>query len=290
MKNEADDTSTDDQQEQTMKDTDTFKSGSTWIIKVILKDEGYSEWKVFINSNVPRTQYDTIKGLLKKGKFKEAYYAAGKSSKGIDGIVPISCKTYINKKPICGIPWFGHCRYGFLPGAEDNDPAIANTLFLSVAPFDATKGAKPDAKGSSDKAIVFKAAYNITGDISHGKLNSLLSFAKRKIADQIDKAAGRSSNYSVNDDNKLDDDIAKFLKNTFRCIGDSTMYQEFIKIRDYLSKELGMKTKAEVDTKDGKQVTQELDNANLQINTDESTTDIKSYANQVNSKNALIFY
>lgn len=270
IKNEA---SEDDiSKPSTMADTDLFVSGAIFIIKVILENEGYSEWKVFINSDVPSNQYNVIKNALKSGEFKKAYEIAGQYT-DTDGLVPMSCKTYITKKPECGIPWFGHCRYGFLPGADDDDPEIANTLFLSIAPFNAAKGGKPDAKGSSDEAIVFKAAYNITGDISDGKVGSLVNFVK----DQVSRQADRLSGDRPDDYDDIDDELAKYLKSRFKCIGDSSMYQQFLQIREYLSVELK--------TKDPNAST-----ANLQINTDESTTDIKEYAKQVKSKKALIFY
>lgn len=273
IKNEANEDDEDDTSNNSsiMKDTDFFVSGATFIIRVILKNEGYSEWKVFINSDVPQKRYNNIINALKSGEFKKAYEIAGQYT-DTDGLVPMSCKTYITKKPECGIPWFGHCRYGFLPGAEDDDPAIANTLFLSVAPFNATKGSKPDTKGSSDEAIVFKTAYNVTGDISDGKVGSLVNFVKNQVSRQADRLADERPD----DYDDIDDELTKYLKSRFKCIGDSSMYNQFLQIREYLSVELK--------TKDHNATT-----ANLQIDYDESTN-IKNYANQVKSKKALIFY
>ena len=248
-----------------------FVSGATFIIKVILENEGYSEWKVFINSNVPSKQYSIIKNALKSGEFKKAYEIAGQYT-DTDGLVPMSCKTYITKKPECGIPWLGHCRYGFAPGSEDDDPEIANTLFLAVAPFNAAKGGKPDTKGSSDEAIVFKTAYNVTGDISDGKVGSLVNFVKNQVSRQADRLAGDHPD----DYEDIDDELNKYLKDRFKCIGDSSMYEQFLQIREYLSVEL-------------KEKDQGATTSNLQLDLDEST-DIKSYANQVKSKKALIFY
>lgn len=273
VKNEADEDNEGDDliNSSTMKITDMFVSGATFIIKVILENEGYSEWKVFINSDVPYNKYSIIKNALKSGEFKKAYEIAGQYT-DTDGLVPMSCKTYITKKPECSIPWLGHCRYGFAPGSEDNDPEIANTLFLAVAPFNAAKGAKPDAKGSSDEAIVFKTAYNVTGDISDGKVGSLVNFVKDQVSRQADRLSGERSD----DYDDIDDELTKYLKSRFKCTGDSSMYEQFLQIREYLNVELK--------TKDPNAST-----ANLELDADESTNIVK-YANQIKSKKALIFY
>jgi hypothetical protein len=270
VKNEADEDD-DSSKSSTMADTDLFVSGATFIIKVILENEGYSEWKVFINSDVPSKQYSIIKNALKSGEFKKAYEIAGQYT-DTDGLVPMSCKTYIYNKPACHIPWLGHCRYGFAAGSEDNDPEIANTLFLAVAPFNAAKGSKPDAKGSSDEVIVFKTAYNVTGDISDGKVGSLVNFVKNQVSRQADRLADERPD----DYDDIDDELTKYLKDRFKCIGDSSMYKQFLQIREYLSVELKEKEPGAT-------------TSNLQIDLDESTN-IKSYANQIKSKKALIFY
>ena len=270
VKNEADEDE-DNNKSSIMTDTDLFVSGATFIIKVILENEGYSEWKVFINSDVPFNQYNIIKNVLKSGEFKKAYEIAGQYTY-TDGLVPMSCKTYIYNKPACHIPWLGHCRYGFAAGSEDNDPEIANTLFLAIAPFNAAKGGKPDAKGSSDEAIVFKTAYNVTGDISDGKVGSLVNFVKNQVSRQADRLADeRPDDYE-----DIDDELTKYLKDRFKCVGDSSMYKQFLQIREYLSVELKEKEPGAT-------------TSNLQIDFDESTN-IKSYANQIKSKKALIFY
>jgi len=258
-------------EQSSMQFTDTFISGGEFIVRVVLDKEGFSEWKLLVNADVSAKHYNAIKTALKSGEFKKAYNIAGNFT-DTDGLVPISCKTYIYKKPRVHVPWLGYCRYGFAAGTKDNDPAVANTLYLAVAPFDASKGGKPDAKGSSNDKIVFKTAYNITGDISDGKLGALVNFFKDRAMQAVDRITG-DRDY---DSNEADDEITKYLKSRFKCTGDSSMFEQFNQIRDYIETKL-------------KEEDKESNNKKLEIDINASTVMIE-YTNAIKQSKALILY
>ena len=250
---------------------DIFEAGAKFVVRTCLDKEGLSEWEILVNADVPSKQYNAIVSALKSGNFKKAYNIAGNAT-NTDGLVPISCKTYIYKKPRVHVPWLGYCRYGLAAGTKDNDPDVANTLYLAVAPFDASKGGKPDATYSSNSKIVFKTAYNITGDISDGKLGVLVNFFKDRAVQVVDRITG-DRDY---DSNEADDEITKYLKSRFKCTGDSSMFEQFNQVRDYIE------TKLKEEDKESGYKKLEVDES--------ASTAIKTYANAIKQSKALILY
>ena len=263
----------DDYVSDNMKAADTFDSGGMIQIKVKIDKEGESIWDVLVNSDIKKEQYSAIVSALKAGKFKNAFNLAGQFTK-TDGLVPISCKTYIYKDAKCHTPWLGHCRYGFAAGTKENDPDAANSIVLAVAPFDASDGGKPDAPNSSSEEIVYKTSYNITGDISDGKLGALVNFFKDKVSHVADRVTGDRGDYDY--DARDDDEITKYLKSRFKCIGDSSMYNQFNQIREYIEAKL-------------KEEDKQAKSKKLEVDLDNSTN-IEEYAAAIKSQKAFIFY
>jgi hypothetical protein len=211
-----------------------FKQGEIYEFRVGIEPEGYTQWKVAIDS---RADIKAVKNAIRAKKFKTAYQIASKDTKS-DGLVPLSATTYINKKPPIYPAFIGHCRYGFDSGSMDG-PEDNLTICLAVAPINA-KTNKP----SEDTVI--KAVYNVVGDITGGVLGNLAATITQKVRDAAD---GKSSRYDRDYDNddkdsekNASEELSKFLNKKFRCVGDHTMYDEFLSIRKFIKSHLGDNT------------------------------------------------
>ena len=201
-------------------------------------DEGYTTWKVAIDS---RSDAGSVKNAIRAKKFKEAYNIASKSVKS-DGLVPLSCTTYIRKAPggkkDIQPPFIGHCRYAIDSGYESEYRSSGDkdglTLCLAVAPING-RTKKPD------EDVVIQAVYNVTGDITGGIIGKLAASATSKIRD---KALGTDSSNRYRDSDDKDsednqsDELSDWLHKKFRCVGDHTMYNNFKSLREFIKKQV----------------------------------------------------
>lgn len=194
-----------------------FEPGFEFYIQVLLPNEGCTVWRVQADR---RARVESAKNAIKSKNFKAALEIAGKGIES-DGLVPLSVKTYMSKNAKVNCPFVGHCRYAFDSGTEESSEE-SNTVCLAVAPINAVTN-KPDEK------TVFKAVYNIVGDISGGVIN--------KLAAAVKSDSERNSDRDTIEQN-VSDEVSEFLNQKFKCIGDSKMYDNFLKIRDFIDKQI----------------------------------------------------
>ena len=216
----------------------SYSEGNVYEFNVGIEDEGYTTWKVAIDS---RADIGSVKNSIRAKKFKEAYNIASKSVKS-DGLVPLSCTTYIRKDPggkkDIQPPFIGHCRYAIDSGYESEYRSSGDkdglTLCLAVAPING-RTKKPD------EDVVIQAVYNVTGDITGGVLGKLAASATSKIRD---KALGTDSSNRYRDSDDKDsednqsDELSDWLHKKFRCVGDHTMYNNFKSLREFIKKQV----------------------------------------------------
>ena len=215
----------------------SYSEGNVYEFNVGIVDEGYTTWKVAIDT---RADAGSVKNAIRAKKFKEAYNIASKSVKS-DGLVPLSCTTYIRKAPggkkDIQPPFIGHCRYAIDSGYESEYRSSGDkdglTLCLAVAPING-RTKKPD------EDVVIQAVYNVTGDITGGVIGKLAASATSKIRD---KALGTDSNrYRDSDDKDSEenqsDELSDWLHKKFRCVGDHTMYNNFKSLREFIKKQV----------------------------------------------------
>lgn len=216
----------------------SYSAGNVYEFNVGIEDEGYTTWKVAIDS---RSDIGSVKNAIRAKKFKEAYNIASKSVKS-DGLVPLSCTTYIRKDPggkkDIQPPFIGHCRYAIDSGYESEYRSSGDkdglTLCLAVAPING-RTKKPD------EDVVIQAVYNVTGDITGGVIGKLAASATSKIRD---KALGTDSSKRYRDSDDKDseesqsDELSDWLHKKFRCVGDHTMYNNFRSLREFIKKQV----------------------------------------------------
>lgn len=216
----------------------SYSAGNVYEFNVGIEDEGYTTWKVAIDS---RSDIGSVKNSIRAKKFKEAYNIASKSVKS-DGLVPLSCTTYIRKDPggkkDIQPPFIGHCRYAIDSGYESEYRSSGDkdglTLCLAVAPING-RTKKPD------EDVVIQAVYNVTGDITGGVIGKLAASVTSKIRD---KALGADSGGRYRDSDDKDseesqsDELSDWLHKKFRCIGDHTMYNNFRSLREFIKKQV----------------------------------------------------
>ena len=217
----------------------SYSEGNVYEFNVGIEDEGYTTWKVAIDS---RADAVSVKNAIRAKKFKEAYNIASKSVKS-DGLVPLSCTTYIRKDP-CGKkdiqpPFIGHCRYAIDSGYESEYRGSGDkdglTLCLAVAPING-RTKKPD------EDVVIQAVYNVTGDITGGVIGKLAASATSKIRDKALGTDSSSGRYKDSDDKDSEDnqsdELSDWLHKKFRCVGDHTMYNNFKSLREFIKKQV----------------------------------------------------
>ena len=216
----------------------SYSAGNVYEFNVGIVDEGYTTWKVAIDS---RADAGSVKNAIRAKKFKEAYNIASKSVKS-DGLVPLSCTTYIRKAPggkkDIQPPFIGHCRYAIDSGYESEYRSSGDkdglTLCLAVAPING-RTKKPD------EDVVIQAVYNVTGDITGGVIGKLAASATSKIRDKA-LGADSSSRYKDYDDKDSEesqsDELSDWLHKKFRCVGDHTMYNNFKSLREFIKKQV----------------------------------------------------
>lgn len=216
----------------------SYSEGNVYEFNVGIVDEGYTTWKVAVDS---RADIGSVKNSIRAKKFKEAYNIASKNVKS-DGLVPLSCTTYIRKDPggkkDIQPPFIGHCRYAIDSGYESEYRSSGDkdglTLCLAVAPING-RTKKPD------EDVVIQAVYNVTGDITGGVIGKLAASATSKIRD---KALGTDSSNRYRDSDDKDseenksDELSDWLHKKFRCVGDHTMYNNFRSLREFIKKQV----------------------------------------------------
>lgn len=231
-----------------------FYVGPSFDVYVVLPNEGYSKWHLVLDDRV-KDRENSVQNAIKSKAFKKAYQIAsdGLSS---DGLVAVSVETFINPKAPCKCPFIGNCRFAFDSGSEDSNED-SSSVTLAIAPIDM-------ATGKPKESTVFRVDYDIVGDISNGSLaiiNSIISKDDNKSKyDYFSKGT---------DSSEIDDEISKFLNKKFKCIGDSSMYKNFLEIRKYIESQLNAK--------------------NLEFDSSEST-EIKNFCKNPNVEKSLIVY
>lgn len=240
-----------------------FVPGKIMSFDIGIDGEGFTEWKIVFNErskNIERAiEY------IKKKQFKAAFTIA---SKGVEseGFIPISAETYIAKVPSgqknIQPPFIGHCKYAIDAGSEggnsDKDRGSEGlTICLAVAPINGRTN-----KPSED--MVLQAIYNVTGDITGGALGNLLATITGKLRD---KSSGDRDRYGGNSDKDSDseasksDELSKFLHKKFNCVGDHTMYGNFLTLRKFIKKQLSEgNLELESFNVDGKEIGINIDN------------------------------
>ena len=221
----------DDKKDDSKNDQGSFKPGKDYFVQVLLKGEGCTVWHVLLDERVE--DIDAVLGHLQKKAFKLAM-ATAKKGLSSDGLVPLSATTYVAKSADCGCPFIGHCRYAMDSGSERAEDD-ANTVVIAVAPINGVT-----KKPSED--IVYKVVYNITGDITNGELKFLNDLKDNDTVNgqvaigDVDKEGGKSEEASVSEV------VSKWLNSKYKCVGDHTMYQNFLKLREFVMKRVEEKT------------------------------------------------
>lgn len=213
----------DDSNNDEQTSNNTFNAGEHYTFRVVLPNEGYTEWEIVFNAAC--SNIDQAKNYIRAKKFKQAYNIA---SDGVDsdGFVPVRLSTFVVDNMKIAPPFIGHCRYGFDSGSEEGEEDN-RTICLAIAPINARTN-------KTDSDLLIQTVYNVVGDISDGKLASLLT--------NIRNAATSTSDdrYYSNDDDSdnANDELSKFLHKKFKCVGDQTMYKYFLEIKKFIQKHL----------------------------------------------------
>lgn len=211
-------------------DTDHDFNDTDLEVVVNLPNEGCTKWHIRLN-NI--TDEDKVIAALKSKKFKAAYDIANAQAASVveegqsaEGITILSATTMLDKKREQLAPFIGKCRWAFDVGTDDNN-AESLDLEIAIAPID----------GKSKKPIertVYHTVFNIVGDITNGSLEGF---------DTLDKI---KEFMAGNDDSDRDNDASevlhKWLQSNFRCVGDSSMYDDFLKVRTFIDNNLKKKT------------------------------------------------
>lgn len=211
-------------------DADHEFSDTDLEVVVNLPNEGCTKWHIRLN-NI--TDEDKVIAALKSKKFKAAYDIANAQAASVveegqsaEGITILSATTMLDKKREQLAPFIGKCRWAFDVGTDDNN-AESLDLEIAIAPID----------GKSKKPIertVYHTVFNIVGDITNGSLEGF---------DTLDKI---KEFMAGNDDSDRDNDASevlhKWLQSNFRCVGDSSMYDDFLKVRTFIDNNLKKKT------------------------------------------------
>lgn len=201
----------------------TFSEGEHYTFRVVLQNEGYTEWEIVFNAAC--SNIDQVKNYIRAKRFKQAYNVASNGVES-DGFVPVRLSTFAVDNMKIAPPFIGHCRYGFDSGSEEGEEDN-RTICLAIAPINARTN-------KTDSSLLIQTVYNVVGDISDGKLASLLTNIRNT-------ATSTSDDRYYNDDDDSDnasDELSKFLHRKFKCVGDQTMYKNFLEIKKFIQKHL----------------------------------------------------
>lgn len=198
-----------------------FKPGKKFFVQVLLEKEGCTVWHIQFDSRISDNDiFSILKQIINK-KFKLAYNTAHKGLSGA-GMAILSASTFLYKDAVARVPFIGHCRYAMDSGSEHAEDD-ANTVVIAIAPINGiTK--KPS------ESIVYKVTYDITGDISNGKLPFL-----KKLKDN-DGSAGvpTTANTGDSEESTISGAVSKWLNDNYKCVGDHTTFKNFKKLRDFV--------------------------------------------------------
>lgn len=204
----------------------SFTPGAHIYVMSLLPNEGCTKWHLLLDASV-ESKLDDIKTAIKSKKFKLAYQLASNNTKS-DGLVVVSAETFLNSKADCKAPFIGKCQFAFDSGSTADNTEV-QAVCLAIAPLSA-KNKKPR------RETVYKVTYNIVGDITDGdELDDLMSSLKAA-------ASGDSDNSGEYDPDEATDQISEYLHKRLKCKGDSSMYTEFLKIREYIDKNIDKKS------------------------------------------------
>lgn len=215
-------------QEDSDEKTYTNDGITTLQVKVSLKNEGYSVWTLVLDSKV---NVSKVKNALKSGKFAAAYSIASKSSSPA-GLIISKLETFVStdNEITCHSPFIGKCRYALDSGTSE-DTSEDNSICMAIAPIDGRTD-KPSNK------IVFKVLYNVI-DADKFTGGTLKSVVKKVDAD---KDKNNDNNYYSSNNNDNVNDLSKWLNDKFTCVGDSSTYSNFLKLRKFIEKSLKNKS------------------------------------------------
>lgn len=211
-------------------DTDHEFNDTDLEVVVNLPNEGCTKWHIRLN-NI--TDEDKVIAALKSKKFKAAYDIANAQAASVveegqsaEGITILSATTMLDKKKEQLAPFIGKCRWAFDVGTDDNN-AESLDLEIAIAPIDG-KSKKPMER------TVYHTVFNIVGDITNGSLEGF---------DTLDKIKEfMADNEDSDRDNDASEVLHKWLQSNFRCVGDSSMYDDFLKVRKFIDNNLKKKT------------------------------------------------
>lgn len=211
-------------------DTDHEFSDTDLEVVVNLPNEGCTKWHIRLN-NI--TDEGKVIAALKSKKFKAAYDIANAQAASVveegqsaEGITILSATTMLDKKREQLAPFIGKCRWAFDVGTDDNN-AESLDLEIAIAPIDG-KSKKPMER------TVYHTVFNIVGDITNGSLEGFDTLDKIKEFMAGDEDSDR--------DNDASEVLHKWLQSNFRCVGDSSMYDDFLKVRTFIDNNLKKKT------------------------------------------------
>lgn len=219
-----------DTDDKNKEDTDHEFSDTDLEVVVNLPNEGCTKWHIRLN-NI--TDEDKVIAALKSKKFKAAYDIANAQAASVveegqsaEGITILSATTMLDKKREQFAPFIGKCRWAFDVGTDDNN-AESLDLEIAIAPIDG-KSKKPMER------TVYHTVFNIVGDITNGSLEGF---------DTLDKIKEfMADNEDSDRDNDASEVLHKWLQSNFRCVGDSSMYDDFLKVRKFIDNNLKKKT------------------------------------------------
>ena len=219
-----------DTDDKNKEDTDHEFSDTDLEVVVNLPNEGCTKWHIRLN-NI--TDEDKVIAALKSKKFKAAYDIANAQAASVveegqsaEGITILSATTMLDKKREQFAPFIGKCRWAFDVGTDDNN-AESLDLEIAIAPIDG-KSKKPMER------TVYHTVFNIVGDITNGSLEGFDTLDKIKEFMAGDEDSDR--------DNDASEVLHKWLQSNFRCVGDSSMYDDFLKVRTFIDNNLKKKT------------------------------------------------
>lgn len=254
-----DEASDEDSSKDDSKDSNTDHEFADTDLEVVvnLPNEGCTKWHLRLN-NV--TDEAKVINALKSKKFKAAFDIANSQAANVvqgdqsaEGITVLSATTMIDKKKELLAPFIGKCRWAFDVGSEDNNDESFD-LEIAIAPIDG-KSKKPKT------STIYHAVFSIVGDITNGKLNWFDKFIKAK-----DFVTG---NEDSNSDNDASETLHNWLQSNFKLVGDSAMYDDFLKVRKFVEDNLKKKT--------------------IEPNKDESSS-ITSYISTIKSEKSFISF
>jgi hypothetical protein len=210
---------------------DTFRPGTIRNVRVKLTNEGHSDWVIQFDARVG-SKVEAAVSAIKSKDFKKAYLIASEGLES-DGLVPLSITTFYHTDVDADkhTPSFiGHCQYGFDSGLSSRSNASVNAHKLNVTIAIAPINGETNKTSAN---LVMQYVYNVTGDITSGALSGLV-----KAYIKYQDATSRDSYY---DEDKLSDEMSKYLNKVFKCAGDQSMYDKYQAICNFIEKQIKAK-------------------------------------------------